>query len=218
MRAIDDLLVGFKYIGQTMDREGPDLFVFGAEESLGYLAGKYARDKDAAIAALYVCELAAELKQQGKTLLDRLDELFSEHGYFLESQRSETCQGPKGKAMIQRLMQEFATNPPAELGGLKLARVRDYVGHEVRSLPENKRVADLPEPKGDMLIFEASSPDCEVTLAARPSGTEPKIKFYFFARATGTSDLATVKSRTESTLKAFENALSAWAQKIFATG
>ena len=218
VRAIDDLLVGFKYIGQTMDREGPDLFVFGAEESLGYLAGKYARDKDAAIAALYVCELAADLKQQGKTLLDRLDELFSEHGYFLESQRSETCQGPKGKAMIQRLMQEFAKNPPAELGGLKLARVRDYVGHEVRSLPENKRVADLPEPKGDMLIFEASSPDCEVTLAARPSGTEPKIKFYFFARATGTSDLATVKSRTESTLKAFENALSAWAQKIFASG
>lgn len=219
VRAIDDLLVGFKYIGQVVDREGPEGFVFGAEESLGYLAGNYARDKDAAIAALYVCELAAELRQQGKSLLDRLDELFEEHGYFLESQRSETCKGPKGRAMIVKLMQEFAEHPPKELGGLQLSKVRDYVRHEVRSLPDNKRSGDLPEPQGDMLIFETRSPNCAVTLAARPSGTEPKIKFYFFARAERSpgDTLAVVKERTAKTLRDFENALSAWAQGVFAS-
>jgi phosphoglucomutase/phosphomannomutase len=166
-----------------------------------------------------VCELAAELRQQGKSLLDRLDELFEEHGYFLESQRSETCKGPKGRAMIVKLMQEFAEHPPKELGGLQLSKVRDYVRHEVRSLPDNKRSGDLPEPQGDMLIFETRSPNCAVTLAARPSGTEPKIKFYFFARAERSpgDTLAVVKERTAKTLRDFENALSAWAQGVFAS-
>src|SRR5262249_23068544 len=105
IRAIDNLLVGFKYIAQTVDREGPGRFACGAEESLGFLAGTYAREKDAAIAALYLCECAAELKRQNKTLLDRLDELYQVHGYFLEGQRSESCKGPKGRALIERLIE-----------------------------------------------------------------------------------------------------------------
>src|SRR5438270_5214579 len=124
-----------------MDREGPERFVFGAEESLGYLAGTYARDKDAAIAALYLCECAAELQKQKKTLLGRLDELFTMHGYFLEEQRSETCKGPKGRAMIDRLMEALTTNPPKSLAGIDLVRVRDYQRHEIRALPENERIA-----------------------------------------------------------------------------
>ena len=240
LRAIDNLLVGFKYIARTIDREGPERFVFGAEESLGYLAGTYARDKDAAIAALYLCECAAELKRQNKTLLDRLDELYNTHGYFLEGQRSETCQGPKGKALIERLMEAFTNDPPRSLGGVELVRVRDYRKHEVRSLPDNERVADLPDPKGDMLFFESAPSDCVISYAARPSGTEPKIKFYFFARArcaapvasaavTGESQeapavpqevktLAEVKSLAESRLREFQEALSAWVHQIWTAG
>ena len=97
VRIINNLLVGFKYIAETMDEQGPEDFVFGTEESLGYLSGTYCRDKDAAIAALWVCELAAELKSEGKTLLNLLDELYLEHGYHLEGQVSKTCKGSQGE-------------------------------------------------------------------------------------------------------------------------
>jgi phosphoglucomutase/phosphomannomutase len=219
IRAIDNLLVGFKYIAQTMDREGPDRFVFGAEESLGYLAGTYARDKDASIAALYLCECAAELQRQNKTLLDRLDELYALHGYFLEGQRSESCQGPKGRAMIEQLMEALTNDPPRTLAGVELVRVRDYQRHEVRSLPDNQRQDDLPEPQGDLVFFESAPSDCTISFAARPSGTEPKIKFYFFARAACPegADLAGVKTQTETRLREFQEALSAWVHNILGT-
>lgn len=218
IRAIDNLLVGFKYIAQTMDREGPERFVLGAEESLGYLAGTYARDKDAAIAALYLCECAAELARQKKTLLDRLDELYVAHGYFLESQRSEACPGPRGRAMIERLMEAFTNDPPRSLGGVDLARVRDYRRHEVRALPDNLPLCDLPEPKGDILFFESAAGECTIGFAARPSGTEPKIKFYFFARVkcADPAALAGAKALAETRLHAFEEALSAWVHQIWA--
>jgi phosphoglucomutase/phosphomannomutase len=232
IRAIDNLLVGFKYIAQTMDREGPERFIFGAEESLGFLAGTYCRDKDAAVAALYLCECAAELKRQNKTLLDRLDELFTSYGYFVEAQRSETCKGPKGRAMIDRLMEALTNDPPRTLAGIELARVRDYQKHEIRQLPANERIDDLPEPKGDVVFFESAAADCTISFAARPSGTEPKIKFYFFARAAsappappaeGTEappaakSLAEVKSLTEARLTEFQDALSAWVHNLWAT-
>ncbi len=210
VRVIDDLLVGFKYIAQTIDAQGPELFVFGAEESLGYLAGVHARDKDAAVAALYLAECAAELRRSGKTLLDRLDELYSMHGYFLESQKSESCPGPRGRSQIERLMEAFTRTPPAALGGVELARVRDYCTHEIRRLPENRQAASLPAPQGDMLIFESAPSDCEVVLAVRPSGTEPKIKFYFFARSRGGQNLDEIKARTAAKLQAFQESLSAW--------
>src|SRR5262249_11416186 len=135
IRAIDNLLVGFKYIAQTMDRERAERFVFGAEESLGYLAGAYARCKDAALAALHGSECAAESGPQHKSLLDRLEDRCVVHGYLLESQRSEAWPGPRGKALIERLMEAFTADPPRGLAGVELSRVRDYRQHEVRSLP-----------------------------------------------------------------------------------
>ncbi|HEY3966647.1 MAG TPA: phospho-sugar mutase [Planctomycetaceae bacterium] len=219
IRAVDNLLVGFKYIAQTMDREGPERFVFGAEESLGYLAGTYARDKDASIAALYLCECAAELQRQNKTLLDRLDELYTAHGYFLEDQRSESCKGPKGRAMIEKVMDTLTNDPPRTLAGIELVRVRDYQKHEARSLPENVRIADLPEPQGDLVFFESAPSDCMISFAARPSGTEPKIKFYLFARAACPegADLSGVKTLAATRLREFQEALSAWVHNIWAT-
>lgn len=215
VRCIDDLLVGFKYIGQTMDREGPADFVFGAEESLGYLAGEYARDKDAAVGALFIAELAAELKPERKTLLDRLDELYVEHGYFLEGQRSETCPGPTGQQQIKAIMAAFRSAPPAALAGVKLAEVRDYQTHEIRSLPENKRMAVLPEPAGDLLFLDSAPGAFRCSIAARPSGTEPKIKFYFFASAEvpAARKLGDVKKATDEQLKAVQDALSAWVRQ-----
>jgi phosphoglucomutase len=219
VRAIDDLLVGFKYIAQTMDREGPEWFVFGCEESLGYLAGRHARDKDAAVAALAFCEYAAELKKQNKTLLDRLDELYVQHGYYLETQKSEVCQGPQGKALLTQLIEAFTSAPPTNLAGIELVRVRDYRRHEARALPSNERLTAIPEPKGDLVIFESKKGDSEIMFAARPSGTEPKIKFYFFARSNvGAPEmLPEVKSQTESQLRAFQEALSAWVHSVWNT-
>ena len=101
VQVVDDLLVGFKYIGETMDSRGADQFVFGTEESLGYLAGDYARDKDAAIAALYLCEFAADLAKDGLTLLDQLNSLYAQYGYYAERQRNDYAYGPTGKTLIQ---------------------------------------------------------------------------------------------------------------------
>ena len=216
VRAIDDLLVGFKYIGQAIDHQGPQKFVFAAEESLGYLAGSYCRDKDAAIAALYILELAAELRNDAKTLLDRLDELYLVHGYFVESQSSEVCKGARGKEQIEGLMQTFREAPPYELAEIPLARVRDYGWHEVRALPDNLKIEELPQPDGDLLFFDSADGKDRFSVAVRPSGTEPKIKFYFFAQA-GCDDpdsLGELKTRLDQALRAVQQAFSAWVRNV----
>ncbi len=217
VRVIDDLLVGFKYIGQTMDREGPDAFLFGSEESLGYLAGQYCRDKDAAIAALYIMELAASLKGSDKTLHDRLDELFVEHGYHAEGQVSEKLPGSGGREITAKLMAAFRSDPPTTLGGIALSKVSDYEEHEVRALPGNDRIEALPEPDGNLMIFESRSSHAggagaAVRVAVRPSGTEPKMKFYTFAVApvAEAEALPGVKASTDATLAAVQRDLSAW--------
>ena len=211
-RAVTDLLVGFKYIGQVMDREGPEGFLFGAEESLGYLAGEYARDKDAAIAALYIMELAAGLQGEGKTLHDRLDELFVAHGYHAEGQFSEKLPGSGGRETTAKLMTAFRTAPPTTLGGVELATVRDYGEHELRALPGNDREEALPEPDGNLLMFESGRAGTAVKVAVRPSGTEPKIKFYTFASAPvpDAGSLPRVKEKVDAVLTAVQGDLSAW--------
>lgn len=212
LRVIDDLLVGFKYIGQTMDAEGPDKFVFGAEESLGYLTGEYARDKDASVAALFLLELAAELKVEGKTLLDRLDELFLEHGYYWEGQRSQVRRGSSGKQQIGQILDQFSTAPPTHLAGGTLNRVRDYSTGEIRELPGNTKVADIAQPTGSLLFFEGTADGMDFCIAVRPSGTEPKIKYYMFAQAAVAEDsqLPAVKESVATQIAAIGDALIAW--------
>lgn len=219
VRAIDDLMVGFKYVAATMDHEGPGLFVFACEESLGYLTGSYARDKDASVAALLLCEAAAELRSAGKTLLDRLDELYVEHGYFLETQKSEAAKGAQGQALIEKLMKSFREQPPVELGGVRFARALDYGRKEIRRMPDNERLDDLATTGGNLVVFESTPGPCEIRVAARPSGTEPKIKFYFFAHAAvrNEASLPGVKQRTESTVNEFQQALSDWIQRVWAS-
>jgi phosphoglucomutase len=214
VQVIRDVLVGFKYIAGEIDARKADQFVFAAEESIGFMAGNYSHDKDAAIGALYVLELAAELKRQGKTLLDRLDELYDRHGFYLEETVSKMCPGPTGQAQIQQIMSVLRNRPPSTLGGCVWDSVRDFRQHEVRSLPSNNVVEQLPSPSGDLLIFSGQSNECRVNLAMRPSGTEPKIKFYYFINRPTDPSIAIARERATTCLNDIRTALDQWMQEV----
>ncbi len=186
MRAIADkygvktygnLLIGFKYIGELIRlKEGtPEQFVLGGEESFGMLKGDYARDKDGATGALPLAEYAAELKLQGKTLVDRLYELYDEHGLYVERLDTVVCPGADGFRRMQEVMAGLRTHPPLELDGEKVTSVIDYLTLEKRELAsENVSAVDCIS--GNVLVLEFGDERRRITV--RPSGTEPKLKFY----------------------------------------
>ena len=215
IRAVADLLVGFKYIASTMDEIGPDDFVFGTEESLGYLSGQYARDKDASIACLYLLELAAELKAAGRTLADRLDDLYLAHGVHAEGQSSIVCKGPAGLEQIGKLMHEFRANPPESLAGIRLSQTRDYEAMEVRGR-DGSVLRKIDRPQGNLVFLDSEPGDRTLSIAARPSGTEPKIKFYFFIRlGAGTeSDLADARVTADRLLADARQDLDHWSDAV----
>jgi phosphomannomutase len=205
-----NLLVGFKWIAGEMDRRGAEKFVFGAEESYGFLAGSHARDKDGAVAAMLLAELAARLKAEGMTLVERLDELFRRHGCHAEKTISIQMPGEQGMDDMQALMAGFRSRPPERLGGLKVARSRDYLSGtfaEAGSPPE-----PLDGPHGDMVIFDLEAEGNYV--AVRPSGTEPKVKFYMYAYdpPEASADLPATKAAQAARLAAMERDLRAFSQ------
>ena len=199
-RVVGDLLVGFKWIGQRIDEEGPAGFVFGFEESHGYLRGAYARDKDSAVAALLFAELAATVKDREQTVLEYLDDLYIDVGHHGERTVNKTMEGREGAAQIKKLMAAFRDHPPEIVAGMAVREVRDYKEHLVR-YPDG-RTEPLPQPDGDLLIFHLDKPG--VRFAARPSGTEPKIKFYLYARTPvdGPDALPAAKVETRRVLDA----------------
>lgn len=207
VKVVRDVLVGFKHIAREIDAHGADRFVFGTEESIGFMAGNYCRDKDAAIGALFTLELAAELRRRGLTLLDQLDELHRRHGVYIEQTVSLMSPGAAGHARIDRIMQSLRNAPVGWCGPAVWEAVRDYRRHEVRSLPSNTKIADLPEPSGNLLILDGQAADCLVTLAVRPSGTEPKIKFYVFVRTDALPNLATARHRAGDCAQAVMSAM-----------
>ena len=213
VRVIRDLLVGFKYIAAAVDAHGPDKFVFAAEESVGYLSGDYCRDKDASVAALFTLELASELHLQQQTLVDRLDELYVEHGYHHETQFVQVCPGAEGSDQIARMMRALREQAPARLGSVVFEQVIDYLQHEVRSLPSNTVRSSLPQPSSDLLIFSGKSGRCQVSMAGRPSGTEPKIKFYLFANVAKQIPLAEARQAAQVCLAELETSLKEWLVK-----
>jgi len=215
VRCVGDLPVGFKWIADAIDRNGPDGFLFGAEESLGYLAGNYARDKDAAVAALLFAELAAELKASGKSMLEHLDELYCRHGYHLERAVSKNRPGREGSAEISRIMEAFRTAPHAEMAGLRVVRVHDFVTGEIRRL-DSAAVTPIACQPQQQVMYEFDQPGWR--LVARPSGTEPKIKFYLFGvvppeRLTSSSALAAAKEATATTMSRLVADLEAFADR-----
>src|SRR5262249_55632312 len=157
-----------------IDEVGPDRFVFGTEESHGYLAGTYARDKDASVAAMLLAELAAKEKKSGQSLHEKLDALYWQFGYHAESQISVTMPGSEGMKAMAALMARCRNSPPSELAGLRVIRARDYLDLLEWQPGEKKR--DFAGPRGDMVMLDLEAEGTYV--AVRPSGTEPKVKYY----------------------------------------
>ncbi|GAA4457118.1 phospho-sugar mutase [Novipirellula rosea] len=212
VRCVGDLLVGFKYIAEVIDREGPDQFVFGTEESHGYLVGQYARDKDGAVACMLMSELAAELKAQGKSLHTRLADLHQKHGYHKEALINLVMEGSEGMAAMQRLMKAFRETPPKSLAGIAVKQIRDYGSQTKLDVASGEKSA-LSGPKGDLIILDLDEEGNYV--AARPSGTEPKIKLYVFTRVSpeDSQDLDAAGQTIVKRLEGIESDMRAFAKQ-----
>lgn len=176
--ALIEVLTGFKYIGEQIrlfDETGSHHYVFGLEESYGCLAGTYARDKDAPVAVMMLCEVAAYYKLQGKTLWDAMVELYEKYGYYKEDLATVTLKGIDGSQKITAMMNAFRENPPKELGGFKVLACRDYKSDCRRDMITGETTS-TGLPTSNVLYYELEN---NAWCCVRPSGTEPKIKYYF---------------------------------------
>ena len=190
-----EVLTGFKFIGEqigNLEAAGEqERYVFGFEESYGYLAGGYVRDKDAVVASMLICEMVAYYKSQGLTLIDVLDNIYKKYGYYYSSQKSFTCEGQAGMKQIAGIMDRLANNPPKSIGGMQVVVFKNLNTSESLDVASgNKSVIDLP--KSNVLGFYFADGS---SLIVRPSGTEPKIKLYLSAVG-ATNDEAVSKRQT----------------------
>lgn len=173
-----DVLTGFKFIGEqitNLEEKGEEnRFVFGFEESYGYLGGTYVRDKDAVIASMLICEMVAFYKAKGLLLTDVLDGLYKKYGYYFCSQKSFTCEGESGMKRIAEIMDTLRRDTPAEIAGERVVRADDYEKSVSRNL-ENGTESKITLPVSNVLCYYMADGS---SLIVRPSGTEPKIKLY----------------------------------------
>lgn len=184
-----ETLTGFKYIGEQIkffEQKQDYEYVFGYEESYGCLVGTHARDKDAVAAVMALCEVAAYCRHQGITLCDQMENLFQKYGYYQEGLCTVTLKGQEGAKKIQSMMEQIRENIPEKVGGLKVMRFRDYREDIVKDCVTGvQTVTGLP--KSNVLYFELEN---EAWCCIRPSGTEPKIKFYIGVKGTSDADAA----------------------------
>ena len=182
-----EVLTGFKYIGQQIlgfENSGKGTYLFGFEESYGCLLGTYARDKDAIVATMALCEAAAYYKTQGKTLWDAMIDMYEEFGYYKDAIQAVTMKGIEGLQKIQEIMTTLRQNPPAEFAGHKVTAVRDYKLDEITDLATGeKKPTGLPN--SNVLYYELTD---DAWVCVRPSGTEPKVKFYYGVKGTSLAD------------------------------
>ena len=194
-----EVLTGFKYIGEQiglLEKEGyPERYVFGFEESYGYLAGTYVRDKDAVVASMLICEMTAYYLSQGKTLLQVLESLYQEHGYFRHTQLNKAFEGAKGMEDMQQLMNSLRTTPPTAIAGKKVVRFADYLTSQVTDRITGA-VQPISLPKSNVLSFGLEG---GAGFIVRPSGTEPKVKAYL--TAVSESDSVNGKQEAEELMK-----------------
>jgi phosphoglucomutase len=189
-----DTLTGFKYIAELIkEKEGKENFVAGGEESYGYLVSDFVRDKDAALSAVQFAEIAAYAKSKGTTMWGMLKDLYLQHGVFQEELVSITLKGIDGVAQIQSMMSRLRTTPPQTLGGVALAELHDVKAGTCKNMISGE-VTTLPYPSSDVLQFILTDGS---KISARPSGTEPKIKFYFSLRKEISSIEEVVEAQTE---------------------
>ena len=201
-----EVLTGFKYIGEQiglLEKAGhPERYIFGFEESYGYLSGTYVRDKDGVVASMLICEMAAYYRKQGKSLLQVLADVYAEFGVFRHSLINAEFEGASGMAAMQQLMTSLRENRPASIAGLKVVRFSDYQASEQTDLLTGRTV-HLDLPKSNVLSFGLEG---GAGVIVRPSGTEPKIKAYI--TATG-ADMAAADAMTATLRTAAEQLLKA---------
>ena len=182
-----EVLTGFKFIGQKMlefETTGKGTYLFGMEESYGCLTGTYARDKDAVVASMTLCEAAAYYMTKNMTLWDAMLEMYERYGYYKDHVESITLKGIEGLAKIQEIMNTLRENAPKEIGGLKVLAARDYKADTVQDFVSGEtRPTGLP--KSNVLYYELED---DAWVCVRPSGTEPKVKFYIGVKGTSMED------------------------------
>lgn len=182
-----EVLTGFKYIGQQIlnfEQTGKGTYLFGFEESYGCLIGTHARDKDAIVATMALCEAAAYYKAQGKTLWDAMVDLYERYGYYKDDIQSVSLKGIEGLQKIQEIMETLRTNTPKELGGYQVVSARDYKAGEILDMATGeKKPSGLPQ--SNVLYYDLTD---DAWLCVRPSGTEPKVKFYYGVKGTSLED------------------------------
>ena len=182
-----EVLTGFKFIGQQIlgfEQSGKGSYLFGFEESYGCLIGTYARDKDAIVATMALCEAAAYYKTQGKTLWDAMIEMYEQFGYYKDAIQSVTMKGIEGLQKIQEIMNSLRQNPPAEFAGHKVVAVRDYKADTITDVATGA-VKPTGLPNSNVLYYELTD---DAWVCVRPSGTEPKVKFYYGVKGTSLAD------------------------------
>lgn len=182
-----EVLTGFKWIGQRVlenEKTGKGTYLFGMEESYGCLIGTYARDKDAISATAALCEAAAYYKEKGMTLWDAMVEMYEKYGYYKDEVQAIGLKGIEGLAKIQEIMEYFRSNTPAEIGGYKVLSARDYNAGTVKDMTTGA-VEPTGLPSSNVLYYDLED---NAWLCVRPSGTEPKIKFYLGVKGTSLED------------------------------
>ena len=182
-----EVLTGFKYIGQQIlgfEQAKKGTYLFGFEESYGCLIGTHARDKDAIVATMALCEAAAYYKKQGKTLWDAMIDMYEKYGYYKDGIQSITLKGMEGLAKIQEILDTLRNNTPAEIGGYKVVSARDYKLDKIKNM-ETGEVTATGLPSSNVLYYDLTD---DAWVCVRPSGTEPKVKFYYGIKGTSLSD------------------------------
>lgn len=174
-----EVLTGFKFIGEQigfLEKEGQDdRYIFGFEESYGYLAGSYVRDKDAVVGSMLICEMAAFYRTKGISLLQAREDMYKKYGNYLHSQKSFQCEGASGMERMKEIMTDLRADPPKAIGGLKVVDIADYLASEETNLETGAKTV-LTLPKSDVIAFKLEQ---GASVIIRPSGTEPKIKAYY---------------------------------------
>ncbi|MDE6957220.1 MAG: phospho-sugar mutase [Lachnospiraceae bacterium] len=182
-----EVLTGFKFIGQQIlgfETSGKGEYLFGFEESYGCLIGTHARDKDAIVATMALCEAAAYYKTQGKTLWDAMIDMYEKYGYYKDDIQSITLKGIEGLEKIQQILETLRKNPPVKIGAYEVLRARDYKADTIKDLATGE-VTATGLPNSNVLYYELSE---DAWLCVRPSGTEPKVKFYYGIKGTSLED------------------------------
>jgi len=193
-----ETLTGFKYIGSIMadlEKNKSGNFIFGTEESHGYLFGTFVRDKDGISASMIFCELCAELHQKGMTPIQQLDKIHQKHGFHIDSLINKVIKGQAGAQKITEIMEHLRHHPPKSVADVAVIRINDYLSKQIIDCRTGNIIGETTQPPSNVLAFYLAD-DSRIT--ARPSGTEPKIKFYFNLRGKDAESMKSIKNRYET--------------------